>query len=116
MCHWYIWAELVHWAHAYAAHQVPVNAPQIAGLIMMANVAFQPWQPSCLCLLVVSQGAQTSIYLASSPDVDGISSKYYDSCRPVSSSPASYDTAAAARLWDVSQELTQAKAKATVTV
>eukprot|EP00878_Enallax_costatus_P009201 GHUV01009619.1.p1 GENE.GHUV01009619.1~~GHUV01009619.1.p1 ORF type:complete len:323 (+),score=85.49 GHUV01009619.1:886-1854(+) len=56
------------------------------------------------------QGAQTSIYLASSPEVEGITSNYYDNCRPVSSSPASYDTEVAARLWGVSQELTDVKA------
>jgi hypothetical protein len=27
------------------------------------------------------QGAQTSIYLSSSPEVEGISGKYYDNCR-----------------------------------
>lgn len=32
---------------------------------------------------------QTSIYLASSPEVEGLSGKYYDKCRPVSSSKES---------------------------
>lgn len=53
------------------------------------------------------QGAQTSIYLASSPEVAPITSKYYMDCRPASSSPASYDTAVAAKLWDISAELTK---------
>lgn len=51
------------------------------------------------------QGAQTSIHLASSPELEGVTSKYFVDCRPVSSMPASYDTAVAAKLWDVSAEL-----------
>lgn len=51
------------------------------------------------------QGAQTSIYLSSSPDVEGISGKYYADCRPISSTPASYDLEVARKLYDVSQEL-----------
>lgn len=57
-------------------------------------------------LVVVHQGARTSIYLASSPDVR-VTGKYFDSCKPVPSSPISYDLSVAVRLWDVSQELTE---------
>jgi retinol dehydrogenase-14 len=66
--------------------------------------------------LLSLQGALTNIYLCSSPDVEGISGKYYDSCKPVTSTPASYDTASAAKLWQVSEELTQAYAKTTAAV
>lgn len=52
------------------------------------------------------RGAQTSIYLASSPDVQGVSGRYFVKCKPVRSSRASYDVAAARRLWEVSEELT----------
>lgn len=51
------------------------------------------------------EGAQTSIYLASSPEVEGITGKYFIDRKPVSSSPASYDEAAARRLWEVSAEM-----------
>jgi len=43
-------------------------------------------------------GAETSVYLASSPDVAGVSGKYFVKKHPVPSSPASYDPAATARL------------------
>ena len=56
------------------------------------------------------QGAATSIHLASSPEVQGVSAKYYVDCRPQASSRASYDQDAARRLWEVSQELTGAEA------
>jgi NAD(P)-dependent dehydrogenase (short-subunit alcohol dehydrogenase family) len=52
-------------------------------------------------------GAATSIYLASSPAVAGVSGQYFDKQRPVKSSPASYDTAAQRRLWEVSAALVQ---------
>ena len=52
------------------------------------------------------QGAQTSIYLAASPEVDGITGKYFVDSQAVPSSPISYDTAVAGRLWQVSAEMT----------
>ncbi|EFN53158.1 hypothetical protein CHLNCDRAFT_26048 [Chlorella variabilis] len=55
--------------------------------------------------LTPEQGAQTSIYLASSPEVEGVTGKYYNKCRPETSSSESYDATVAARLWDVSAEL-----------
>ena len=62
---------------------------------------------SCVtCLFSHLQGAETSIYLASSPEVEGVSSKYYDNCRPVSSNAESYDADVARRLWEASAELT----------
>lgn len=53
-----------------------------------------------------TEGAQTAIHLASSPDVDKITGKYFDKKQPVQSSPASYDTQVAQRLWQISVELT----------
>lgn len=54
----------------------------------------------------VEEGAETSIYLATSPDVDGVSGKYFVRKRAVKSSQASYDEEAARRLWVVSERLT----------
>jgi NAD(P)-dependent dehydrogenase (short-subunit alcohol dehydrogenase family) len=52
-----------------------------------------------------ARGADTSIYLASSPDVSSTSGCYFADSRPKDSSRASRDTAAAARLWSVSAQL-----------
>ena len=52
------------------------------------------------------EGAQTSIYLATSPEVEGITGKYYANMQPVRSSPESYRLEAARRLWLASLELT----------
>jgi retinol dehydrogenase-14 len=52
------------------------------------------------------QGADTPLYLASSPDVEGVTGRYYASRRARRSSKRSYDTDLARRLWRVSEELT----------
>ncbi len=52
------------------------------------------------------KGAETSIYLASSPEVEGATGRYFIKKRPVESSPESYDATIAGRLWEVSEELT----------
>jgi NAD(P)-dependent dehydrogenase (short-subunit alcohol dehydrogenase family) len=52
------------------------------------------------------EGAGTSIYLASSPDVAAVTGKYFERKQPRASSRASYDEAAARRLWEVSERLT----------
>jgi NAD(P)-dependent dehydrogenase (short-subunit alcohol dehydrogenase family) len=53
-------------------------------------------------------GARTSVYLASSPEVEGVSGQYFYKCRVAKPSDAALDDAAAARLWDVSATLTAA--------
>ncbi|MEK7476551.1 MAG: SDR family oxidoreductase [Candidatus Coatesbacteria bacterium] len=53
------------------------------------------------------QGARTPVYLASSPQVEGLSGRYYIKRRPASPSPAARDDAAARRLWEVSVQLTR---------
>jgi NAD(P)-dependent dehydrogenase (short-subunit alcohol dehydrogenase family) len=51
------------------------------------------------------RGADTSVYLASSPEAEGVSGRYFSSRKRKTSAKASYDTAATARLWQVSAEL-----------
>jgi retinol dehydrogenase-12 len=59
------------------------------------------------CLAISPErGAQTMLYLASAPNVQGVNGQYFVRCRPVRSSPASYDEAAAKRLWQISLEWT----------
>lgn len=56
--------------------------------------------------LTPEQGADTVIYLASSPEVEGITGKYWTNRTVVPSSPESYDQEAQKRLWSVSTQLT----------
>jgi NAD(P)-dependent dehydrogenase (short-subunit alcohol dehydrogenase family) len=51
------------------------------------------------------RGAATSIYLASSPDVDGVSGEYFVKCKPAKTTRAAADATAARRLWDESETL-----------
>lgn len=53
-----------------------------------------------------ARGAETPIYLAASPEVAGITGGYFVNRQESRSSPASYDEAAARKLWDVSAGLT----------
>ena len=57
-------------------------------------------------MLTGERGAATSIHLASSTDLDGVSGLFFTKGKPRNSSKASYDQAAAARLWQVSAQLT----------
>jgi len=59
-----------------------------------------------LIALSAEQGAYTSVYVASSPEVADVTGKFFVKCKPVTPSAAAQDDAAAARLWDVSADLT----------
>ena len=58
-----------------------------------------------LFMMSPAKGAQTSVYLASSPEVDGVTGKYFDDKREEKSSAESYDEAVAKRLWEVSARM-----------
>ena len=51
------------------------------------------------------EGAQTSIYLATSPEVEGITGKYFAYKHQVRSDPITHDIGLAKRLWQVSLEM-----------
>lgn len=51
------------------------------------------------------EGARTSVFLASAPDVEGVTGQYFYKCKAVRSKPISYDKAIAGRLWEISEKL-----------
>jgi len=57
----------------------------------------------------VEKGAETALYLDSSPEVEGVSGKYFAKCAPKQSSKFSYDIEAARWLWKISAEMTGLK-------
>ena len=59
------------------------------------------------------EGAQTSLFLASSPDVTEVTGCYFMNCKPAESSSLSHDATATARLWELSTELCHLPAAAT---
>ena len=74
------------WAHAGAF--TPLS--RLASLFMMSP----------------GDGARTQIYLASSPQVEGVTGKYFEKSRPKRSSETSYDEALAKKLWETSVKST----------
>ncbi len=52
------------------------------------------------------KGAETLNYLASSPEVEETTGKFFVDCRAVSSSALSYDAGLASDLWELSERLT----------
>jgi NAD(P)-dependent dehydrogenase (short-subunit alcohol dehydrogenase family) len=63
---------------------------KISGLFMIGN----------------EEGAKTTIYLASSPEVEGVTGKYWKKCKSIHPTREAQDDEAASRLWQVSEELT----------
>ncbi len=63
------------------------------------------WQQTTQVAISEEEGAQTSIFLATSPSVDGCSGMYFVKCQPARSSYVSYNRMAAAHLWERSAEL-----------
>jgi len=55
--------------------------------------------------LPAEQGAQTSIFLASSSDVEDVTGKYFANQKAIPSDPASFDLASAQRLWELSAKM-----------
>src|SRR6266480_1389696 len=51
------------------------------------------------------EGAKTSIYLASSSEIEGVTGKYFIKSIPVRSAPISYDETLQRQLWEVSAKL-----------
>jgi NAD(P)-dependent dehydrogenase (short-subunit alcohol dehydrogenase family) len=59
-----------------------------------------------LAAITPELGARTSIYLATSPEVETVSGRYFYRERPDVSSPQSRDRATADRLWTLSERMT----------
>jgi hypothetical protein len=57
------------------------------------------------------QGAQTSLYLASSPEVETVTAKYFVKSAPRRSSALSYNESLQHELWEESVRLVQLPAK-----
>jgi NAD(P)-dependent dehydrogenase (short-subunit alcohol dehydrogenase family) len=51
------------------------------------------------------KGAETSIHLASSPEVEGVTGKYFARSKETPSSELSHDREAARRLWEISEQM-----------
>ncbi len=63
------------------------------------------WSIVTLGAISVEEGAQTSVYLATSPDVKHITGKYFDKCKPKQPSKLALDKNLGKELWKKSEEL-----------
>jgi NAD(P)-dependent dehydrogenase (short-subunit alcohol dehydrogenase family) len=59
-----------------------------------------------LAAITPEEGARTSIYLATSPEVAEVSGRYFYKEKPADSSPQSLDRTTAGRLWTLSEQMT----------
>jgi NAD(P)-dependent dehydrogenase (short-subunit alcohol dehydrogenase family) len=88
----------------------------------MTNTAFSAEDPSRVFAPLVAvirpfmrkpgRGADTPVYLASSPAAEGLTGLYFANREAKQSNKSSYDTVAAARLWRVSADLVGVSANA----
>lgn len=62
----------------------------------------------------VEKGAETMLYLATSPEVEGVSGKYFSDSKEKASSKRSHNVAVRKRLWQVSEELIRSYAQPAV--
>jgi NAD(P)-dependent dehydrogenase (short-subunit alcohol dehydrogenase family) len=53
-----------------------------------------------------AEGAKTTIYLASSPEAEGVTGKYFSNCKAITPSKEARDASVAKRLWELSEKLT----------
>ena len=97
---------------------VTVNClhPGFVATNIAQNDLVPPLRP--LAKLIVSrlgirsqEGAKTSLYLASSPDVENVTGKYFVRCVPKRTTAVSYDTSLQEKLWESSEKLVNLSVK-----
>ena len=89
---------------ANALHPGAVNTGFLLNNPGVVSRAYKVVEP--LLTVAPEKGAETTVYLASSPQVEGVSGGYFAKCKPARTSRAAGDAGLARRLWDVSAELT----------
>jgi NAD(P)-dependent dehydrogenase (short-subunit alcohol dehydrogenase family) len=70
------------------------------GLFALAVKIYHPFA------LSPDRGAQTIVWLASSPEVEGITGQYFEKKHPIKSTPQTYDPEVQEKLWKVSEQMT----------
>lgn len=62
------------------------------------------WSIISLFGISPENGAKTSVYLASSPEVKSVTGKYFARCKPVTTNPLAHDSLLRKKLWEVSEK------------
>lgn len=85
-----------------------LNPGNVRSRITRNNVFLNFLHRSPIARLIImseAEGAQTSLYVATSPDVEGVTGRYFDKACESRPSKASRDPDAAKRLWEMSEHL-----------
>jgi NAD(P)-dependent dehydrogenase (short-subunit alcohol dehydrogenase family) len=88
-----------------------VTANSLHPGIVATNIAARNWISGLFMklgrpfLISAKKGAETSIHLASSPEVDGVTGLYFDKCHPIDPRPQAQNDDDAKRLWDISAQM-----------
>jgi NAD(P)-dependent dehydrogenase (short-subunit alcohol dehydrogenase family) len=82
------------------------NPPPLIGLVAKIPLA-------SLVFTSPEKGAETSLYLATSPEMEQVTGKYFIKKKEARSAKESYDEHVAQRLWGVSEEMTKLASHAT---
>ena len=61
-----------------------------------------------MLIMSEAEGARTPIYVATAPELETVTGRYFDRGKEAKPSEASMDEAAARRLWEVSKKLVSA--------
>jgi len=88
-----------------------LNPGNVRSRITRNNVFLNFLHRSPLARLIImseAEGAQTSIYVATAPELEGVTGRYFDKVRESRPSKASRDPAEAKRLWEESERLVYA--------
>lgn len=99
-------------AHRLIGTGIDVNAVHPGEIKTDFGVSNSPWYFKPMHALgglfkkTPEQGAETSIYLASSPDVEGMTGKYFINCQPKRSTKKSYNIEWQHKIWAIGKKLT----------
>ena len=111
-------SKLANVLFTYELHR-RLNSKSVTANVMSPGLVSTPiWKNSApglgpflaWCIRLFAQtpqeGAEAVIYLASSPDVEGISGKYFRKKVMTKSAPQTYNIESAKRLWEISEQMT----------
>jgi retinol dehydrogenase-12 len=85
-----------------------LNPGNVRSRITRNNVFLNALHRSPLARLIImseAEGARTSIYVATAPELEGVTGRYFDRVREARASKPARDPDAAKRLWEVSERL-----------
>jgi NAD(P)-dependent dehydrogenase (short-subunit alcohol dehydrogenase family) len=88
-----------------------LNPGNVRSRITRNNVFLNALHRSSLARLFImseAEGARTSLYVATSPELEGVTGRYFDKQKEARPGKASRDMDAAKRLWEVSEDLVYA--------